>query len=68
MTCTELPLVEGPAVVIGRKGNVGEARYFATGCWPIDTTYYVVVPEGIDPEPGSTGADFRVGCWRAWRV
>lgn len=50
MTCTELPLVEGPAVVIGRKGNVGEARYFATGCWPIDTTYYVVVPEGIDPE------------------
>lgn len=45
MTCTELPLVEGPAVVIGRKGNVGEARYFATGCWPIDTTYYVVVPE-----------------------
>lgn len=34
-------LVEGPAIVVGRKGNVGNVVWSPRGCWPIDTTYYV---------------------------
>lgn len=35
------PLVDGPGVVVGRKGTVG-AVYWASGPhYPIDTTYYV---------------------------
>lgn len=34
-------LVAGPAVVIGRKGNVGSVTWVRGPCWPIDTTYYV---------------------------
>lgn len=48
MTYTATALVESPALVIGRKGNIGEAHLFAGGCWPIDTTYYAEVPETID--------------------
>lgn len=36
------PLVEGPGVVLGRKGSVG-STYWADGPhFPIDTTYYVL--------------------------
>ena len=45
MAATINPLVDAPCIVIGRKGNVGEARLFADGCWPIDTTYFVEIPE-----------------------
>lgn len=34
-------LVEGPAIVVGRKGNVGNIIWSPRACWPIDTTYYV---------------------------
>ncbi|ADE11328.1 N-6 DNA methylase [Sideroxydans lithotrophicus] len=43
-------LIEGPAIVIGRKGSAGEVTYVAENCFPIDTTYYVkpVNPEASD--------------------
>ncbi len=34
--------VDGPGIVVGRKGSVGEITYSADPFWPIDTTYYVV--------------------------
>lgn len=34
-------LVEGPAIVVGRKGNVGSVYWSAIDFWPIDTVYYV---------------------------
>ncbi|UZK17884.1 restriction endonuclease subunit S [Xanthomonas oryzae] len=33
-------LAEGPTVIVGRKGSVGEVCYSAVPCFPIDTTYY----------------------------
>lgn len=35
-------LVGGPAIVVGRKGNVGSVHWVDGPCWPIDTAYYVV--------------------------
>lgn len=35
-------VVEGPAIVVGRKGNVGSIHWVDVPCWPIDTAYYVV--------------------------
>ena len=34
-------LVEGPGIVVGRKGSAGKVTWFDTDFWPIDTTYYV---------------------------
>ncbi len=34
-------LVDGPAIVVGRKGNVGSVHWVDGPCWPIDTAYYV---------------------------
>jgi len=34
-------LVEGPAIVVGRKGSAGEVTLIDKNCFPIDTTYYV---------------------------
>lgn len=34
-------LVNGPVIVIGRKGNVGSVTWIASDSWPIDTTYWV---------------------------
>ena len=34
-------LIEGPAIVIGRKGSAGEVTFIQQNCFPIDTTYYV---------------------------
>lgn len=34
-------LVEGPGIVIGRKGTLGKVIYLYTNFFPIDTTYYV---------------------------
>ena len=34
-------LVEGPGIVVGRKGSVGAVTWSAHPFWPIDTTYYV---------------------------
>lgn len=35
-------LIEGPGIVVGRKGSVGAVTYSADAFWPIDTTYFVV--------------------------
>jgi len=32
-------LVEGPGIVVGRKGSVGEIYYTAKNYFPIDTVY-----------------------------
>lgn len=34
-------LIEGPAIVVGRKGAAGSVNYSGDNLWPIDTTYYV---------------------------
>lgn len=31
----------GPAIIVGRKGSVGEIHFSPDPCWPIDTTYFV---------------------------
>lgn len=36
--------VEGPGIVIGRKGSVGEVAFSCSSFWPIDTTYFVENP------------------------
>ncbi len=38
------PLVAGPTIIVGRKGNVGSVFWSVDACHPIDTVYY------IDPE------------------
>jgi type I restriction enzyme S subunit len=34
-------LVEGPTIIVGRKGNVGSIFWSPVDFWPIDTVYYV---------------------------
>jgi len=34
-------LVEGPGIVIGRKGTLGVVNYVAENFFPIDTTYFI---------------------------
>ena len=34
-------LVEGPVIIVGRKGNAGNVFLIADDCFPIDTAYYV---------------------------
>lgn len=34
-------IVSGPALIVGRKGNVGSVFYSARACYPIDTVYFV---------------------------
>lgn len=33
--------VEGPGILVGRKGSVGEVHFSELNFWPIDTVYYV---------------------------
>lgn len=47
MAFTEVPLVSSGALVVGRKGNVGDVQLFLGGCWPIDTTYYFEAPNSV---------------------
>ena len=35
------PLVAGPAIIVGRKGNVGSVFWSQRNFYPIDTVYYV---------------------------
>ncbi len=35
------PLTDGEAIIVGRKGSIGEINYSPVACWPIDTTYYL---------------------------
>ena len=41
-------LTRGPAIIVGRKGNVGAVHYSAVPCWPIDTAYFAEAPIGHD--------------------
>jgi type I restriction enzyme S subunit len=41
-------LIKGPAIIVGRKGAVGEITYISEDSWPIDTTYYVKVPNSLN--------------------
>jgi type I restriction enzyme M protein len=34
-------LIEGPAIIVGRKGSAGEVVWEDKDCFPIDTTYFV---------------------------
>lgn len=47
----EAALSSSPAIVVGRKGSVGEVNYSEKPCWPIDTTYYI--------DRSSTSEDLR---------
>ena len=39
-------LVDGPGIVIGRKGNAGTVEWAADDFFPIDTTFYVAQEKG----------------------
>ena len=41
-------LIEGPAVIVGRKGTAGTVAFSLRACWPIDTTYYVRRSNHVD--------------------
>jgi type I restriction enzyme S subunit len=34
-------IIAAPALIIGRKGSIGEVHIAKSPCWPIDTTYYI---------------------------
>jgi type I restriction enzyme S subunit len=34
-------LTDGPAIIVGRKGSIGQINFSAKPCWPIDTTYFI---------------------------
>ena len=35
------PLVNGPGIIVGRKGSIGLIHWSDNDFWPIDTTYYI---------------------------
>ncbi len=39
--------VKGPSIVVGRKGASGEVIWIENDCWPIDTSYFVQLKDGI---------------------
>ena len=41
-------LVDGPGILVGRKGTVGAVHYTNRSFWPIDTVYYVRPHAGDD--------------------
>lgn len=40
-------LIDGPAVVVGRKGSAGAVQFVNGPCYPIDTTYFVRARPGF---------------------
>lgn len=40
-------LIEGPVIIVGRKGNAGAVHFSDGPCWPIDTAYFIRPPEGL---------------------
>lgn len=34
-------ITNGPSIIIGRKGSIGEVHLSEDPCWPIDTTYFI---------------------------
>ncbi|TLU82583.1 MAG: restriction endonuclease subunit S [Chlorobium sp.] len=49
-------LVEGPTIVVGRKGSAGEVTLIEQNCFPIDTTYFV-------KQTNSSQSDIRYLYW-----
>jgi type I restriction enzyme S subunit len=43
------PHIAGPAIVVGRKGSIGEAHLSEGPCSPIDTTYFITEFHGQPP-------------------
>lgn len=43
-------MVEGPAVITGRKGKLGDVYFVDKPCWPHDTTLYVKDFKGNSPK------------------
>ncbi|MDD5614774.1 MAG: N-6 DNA methylase [Candidatus Methanoperedens sp.] len=41
-------LIEGPAIIVGRKGSAGEVVYIDKPCFPIDTTYFVKINKNVE--------------------
>lgn len=41
-------VVNGPSVIVGRKGSAGAVQFVDGPCFPIDTTYYALPREGFD--------------------
>jgi type I restriction enzyme S subunit len=41
-------MYDGPAVVVPRKGSLGNPQYLAEPFWPVDTTYAVIPKAGVD--------------------
>jgi type I restriction enzyme, S subunit len=44
----DVALVEGPGIVVGRKGNPGTITWVNDDFYPIDTTFYVIQREAIE--------------------
>lgn len=40
-------LVNEPCLIVGRKGSAGSVHISDVPCWAIDTTYYVIPPDGV---------------------
>jgi len=40
--------IQEPCIIVGRKGNVGHVFISQQPCWPIDTVYFVIPPDGLD--------------------
>jgi type I restriction enzyme S subunit len=43
-----VPLVQGPGIIVGRKGSVGELHWSNISFYPTDTSYYVEPKAGMD--------------------
>ncbi len=43
-----VPLVQGPGIIVGRKGSVGELYWSNISFYPTDTSYYVEPKAGMD--------------------
>ena len=41
-------LFNGPAVVVARKGTLGNPQFIDEPFWPVDTTYAVLARSGVD--------------------
>lgn len=41
-------LIEGPVIIVGRKGSVGAIHLEKDKCWPIDTTYYINIGDSVN--------------------
>ncbi len=41
-------LVDGPVIILGRKGSVGALHLENNKCWPIDTTYFIISSKSLN--------------------